>query len=321
MSHVEKHLKNALETLLAQSSASATQAGFEALSAAYRSHQPGKVRSLKAEPMFWGYLAGRMMATFAGARRALGELAHLAGSIESVLDVGAGPGTASYAALAELGASKFTLIEREVNFIDLGQQLAQLSGFSALGSAAWVKADLKNSVELPSADLVIAAYAMGEMAVNDALRLASAGFAAARIALVLVEPGTPQGFERIRALRKSLIEQGGHVLAPCAHDLPCPMQGADFCHIATRFDRPKFHRAAKLAALPYEDEKISYLVVTKELHRDYQGRIVKRPIKGGGHVTLDVCAKGEISRQVIARSNKPLYALARRSEWGDRWLS
>ena len=44
--------------------------------------------------------------------------------------------------------------------------------------------------------------------------------------LVIVEPGTPAGWQRILAARRQLIESGAHVIAPCPHAHDCPLRGA-----------------------------------------------------------------------------------------------
>src|SRR6185312_7664120 len=79
--------------------------------------------------------------------------------------------------------------------------------------------------------------------------------------LVLIEPGTPAGFARIRAARAALIAAGAHVAAPCTHNKNCPMQGDDWCHFSVRLARSRDHLIAKAARVPFEDERYAYIAV------------------------------------------------------------
>lgn len=85
---------------------------------------------------------------------------------------------------------------------------------------------------------------------------------AARVALVVVEPGTPRGFQQILEARTQALASGAAILAPCPHDATCPMQGSDWCHFAARVERSRTQRQLKGGELGWEDEKFSYVVIT-----------------------------------------------------------
>ncbi len=72
--------------------------------------------------------------------------------------------------------------------------------------------------EAEPADLVIASYLIGEVGEVERHTLTARLWAKARDTLLVVEPGTPAGYERIIALRAQLIASGAHVAAPCPHD-------------------------------------------------------------------------------------------------------
>ena len=81
---------------------------------------------------------------------------------------------------------------------------------------------------------------------------------------MIVEPGTPAGYERILAARARLIELGRVIVAPCPHQAACPMPpGKDWCHFGARVNRSALHRRVKDADLSYEDEKFSYVVAVR----------------------------------------------------------
>ena len=110
---------------------------------------------------------------------------------------------------------------------------------------------------------MIAGYFIGELASDQLLNTAEALWSRTNDTLVIVEPGTSPGFARIRHVRSYLIEQGGHVICPCPHDDECPLTRDDWCHFSQRLNRSRDHRQVKGTALPFEDEKFSYVALAR----------------------------------------------------------
>lgn len=97
--------------------------------------------------------------------------------------------------------------------------------------------------------------------------------------LVVIDHGTPLGFNLIREAREFILsrtdveEMEPTVLSPCPHDSICPMAGSKWCHFRQRIERPDFLRQIKNRALlkkdshltrSYEDEDFSYIVIRRK---------------------------------------------------------
>ena len=175
--------------------------------------------------------------------------------------------------------------------------------------------------DAPAADVVVLSYAIGELTEARAGQALERALALTSGALVVVEPGTPAGFARIRAVRDRLRAAGATIAAPCPHDDACPMAGADWCHFAVRLDRSRAHRQSKHAALGWEDEKFAYVVAVRDaalLRARAEARVIRRPRKETGHVRLALCAAGGLTDAVVTR-RAPTYRAARDASWGDAW--
>lgn len=266
------------------------------------------------------YAATRMPATYAAVRAALAEAAKgLPGfSPRTLLDAGAGPGTASWAAFSVwpvLGG--ITLLEREPSMIELGKRLMR-GAREPLSSSEWKQADLAGKWESNKRDIVVISYALGELAENQREKLLQRLWACAGSLLVIVEPGTPRGFEAIRQARDSLISAGAAVAAPCPHGGPCPMQDGNWCHFSARLARSRLHRQAKGAELAYEDEKFSYVAFAKDsAAKPCEARVLRHPLILKGHVKLELCTKDGLKSVTVAKSQGESYKLARGLKWGD----
>jgi len=295
----------------------------EALSRRYRAGGgaigPGRLTAIER----LAYATVRLPATAAALDAAFGALArHGRVSPATILDLGAGPATVLWPARARWPQlTRATLVDRDPDMLRLGLRLWAHAWPVGSGGPeiATRTGDLASTGE--GADLVVAAYAIGELDDASAARAVDRALAQAGRAVVLVEPGTPAGFARIRAARERLIAHGATIVAPCPHDGPCPMSGDDWCHFAVRLDRSRTHRHAKQAALGWEDEKFAYVVAmpaSASPGLPAPARIVRRPVRGTGHVRLVLCAPAGLEDAVVTR-REPGYRAARDAEWGDPW--
>jgi ribosomal protein RSM22 (predicted rRNA methylase) len=317
--YLRNRLAKAIEAQLQKLPKKDAKESFAKLSQAYRSHNAERISASANHNLFISYLAGRMLSTFAVVEGVLNELIELGvQDLKSLVDLGAGPGTVAFAAADIFELETVHLFEKEQSFQSLAMELSQAAAVDVVRNANWHMEDLKRRSVFPSADLLTASYSLGELEQGDALKVADGAFAAAQRALVIIEPGTPKGFELVRIIREHLLTKGAYVAAPCPHQKACPMQGKDFCHFSKRLIREDFHRSIKGASLPYEDEKYAYVIFTKQPALSYEGRLIKKPLLRPGHVTLDICTDGRIERRVVSRSQKDIYKTTRKLEWGDR---
>lgn len=307
-------LQQALETLSETAALSSLRSAYQALSDAYHRGE-SSLFPFSRQTQVLAYLLARMPATYAAVCKAMQSLQ---GSLpdwecKSVLDVGAGPGTASWAA-AEIfpHLDKITLLEKSPEMLSMGQKLAAHSEHKALRDGKWLQQDLSAFFSLPTADLVVFSYVFAEIPCLDlAKRFYQQGSC-----VLIVEPGTPKGFSNILAARGALLELGAFIAAPCPHPFACP--SASWCHFPARVERTKVHKLLKEGSLGYEDEKYSYLAVSPLRPRPILGRVVDKPQKLSGHVKLSLCTnEGKLEQKTISRKQKELYRQARDAEWSS----
>jgi ribosomal protein RSM22 (predicted rRNA methylase) len=264
-----------------------------------------------------------MPATYAANLQVFSEIQRLApqAPIGSILDLGAGPGTALHAAarvFPSLGQA--TMVEQDAALLEQGKRIAAQSSDQVIRSSRWIKRDLRSGLPAESHDLVVISYTLGELSQADAERVIRQAWERAKEFVVLVEPGTRRGFALVHAARSFLIASGAHLLAPCPHAAECPMSAAgDWCHFCQRVDRTSEHRQLKGGVLGYEDEKFSYAVGARENFLPANERIVRHPRKHGGHVQLVLCTPRGLENRTIAKSQKESYRKARKACWGDAW--
>jgi ribosomal protein RSM22 (predicted rRNA methylase) len=199
----------------------------------------------------------------------------------------------------------------------IGKKLAQFSEQPAIQSAQWQEADLEKINDLPPHDLILLSYSIGELTPSRIEPLIDLCWQATKQLLLIVEPGTPVGFERIRLIRRQLIDRGAHLIAPCPHHLACPMAGGDWCHFAARVERTSLHRRLKGGSLGYEDEKFSYVAATKTAIPFPDSRILSQPQRHSGHVILKLCTPQGVQYPTISKKMGDLYKQARKADWGD----
>jgi ribosomal protein RSM22 (predicted rRNA methylase) len=312
-------LRAAVDRALDGAAASKLMAAAQTLSERYRGEIRDGIPHLADHRSALAYLGTRLPATYAAVRHSLDavQAAHPHFAPVTVLDVGAGPGTALWAA-ADCWPTLIDalLIESAAAIRSVGEAL---SAEAKLPRIAWTADDLTAGLPGYTArDLVTLTYVLDELGPGARDTLVDRLWQLTTGVLVIVEPGTPAGWQRILRARSRLLAAGAALVAPCPHAQTCPLVEPDWCHFAKRVERTRMHRMLKRADVPWEDEKFIYLAAARESVQATGSRVIAPPRTGGGRVTLKLCRPdGTAENRLVTRREGAAFKTARRSRWGD----
>ena len=282
------------------------------ISQTYR--EGGGSGTIRTEIDALAYALVRMPATYAAVTASLNALGEIRPEFApaSLLDVGAGPGTATWAAAEAFSSlTDFTLLDANGALRALALDLCH--GSARLGDMTYQRGEARAALtDAKPADLVIASYMIGELDDAERKTLADLMWAKTRDTLLVVEPGTPAGCARILTLRAQLIASGAHVAVPCPHDGECPLAAPDWCHFTQRLPRSRAHKQLKSAELPYEDEKFAYVALTRAPVARHPARVLAQPDVNKVEVTAKLCTAEGLVIARIPRRAKGDYSAARR---------
>jgi ribosomal protein RSM22 (predicted rRNA methylase) len=310
-------LTAALNTKLHGLSRNDAAARSDAISKTYRAG--GGSTAIRSESDALAYALARMPATFAAVIASLNALQGVRPGFapKTLLDCGAGPGTATWAA-AEAFASldSFALLDANPALRALALDLAhaghRVSAMNYTLGDAVAKLD-----EAAPADLVIASYVINELTDAQRESFVDRAWSKTLDMLVIVEPGTPAGWQRILKARAQLVAEGAHVVAPCPHDHACPLHQPDWCHFTQRLQRSKVHKQLKSAELPYEDEKFIYVALSRAPAPMRPSRVLAQPVMTKVAISAKLCTDQGVVAATAPRRDKSAYARYRKLDWGD----
>ncbi|BCP54561.1 methyltransferase type 11 [Kaistia sp. 32K] len=313
------NLRDAVDAALEGASTAALAEASAMLSQRYRSELRDGRFHVSEDDAARAYLAARLPATFAAVRAAMDAAESLMPEFrpKTLLDLGAGPGTAMWAARDTWPTiDNALMIEGSPTMRRWGETLA---ASAAPFQREWRAVDFaKAKLAVDAHDLVTIAYVLDELEEAARAALIEAAWQAAIGLLLIVEPGTPAGWQRILAARAQLIAAGAHILAPCAHEAPCPIVSPDWCHFSRRVARTKIHLRSKGAVVPFEDEKFIYLAASRTPREHTVARVLTPPKASSGKVSLKLCLpSGAAETRLITKREGALFKTARRLDWGD----
>jgi len=247
-----------------------------------------------------------------------------------ILDIGAGPGTASLGMLDHFAQQKtrprleFLLVDQVRENLNEAEEL-----FSAHRNKHALDASLKtihaniNTMERVvqgSFDVVILSNVLNELFVNDEQKISSRISLVARLlerylsssgSAIIIEPALRETSRDLFQVRDGMREHGLHIYSPCMVQEPCPalVNPRDWCHEEVPWDPPALVKELDLLTGLHKDSlKFSYLVLRKDALSlaDACGpntfRVVSEPLITKGKIEFYVCGRG--GRKLVTRLDK-----------------
>ena len=304
-------LKNALTEYANQYSLADLKVASQFVSETYRNSNRSSLPLVTRQTDVVAYALARMPATFAAVARVLENIA----PCQTMIDVGAGTGSATWAALETGKAQSAICLEKEEKMRNLGSDLMKTD----YPAVVWKPFDVKTDLLSDKADLVVSSYVLNELDQKSQLVVAEKLWQATENFLVIIEPGTPAGFEIISRIRTHLIQRSAFIVAPCPHSKDCPLAKDDWCHFTCRLARSQIHKLLKGGQAAYEDEKFSYLILSQKQPVKTFARILRHPDIEKGNIGLKLCTIDGLKSRTVSRKEKQLFKIARKASAGDEW--
>lgn len=287
----------------------------QSISKKYRENEGKGKKLVTKQSEAIAYAISRMPATYCAVYSALMQcLKNSNLDIKSILDVGAGTGAATWAATKLIDTKQITCLEREEQMIRVGKQLME----GHMINVDWKLFDLNDDEIQEKADLVITSYVINELTEEKRRKAISKLWDVTTGMLLIIEPGTPEGFRHILEAREMLLKEGANIIAPCSHDAQCPIGETDWCSFYVRVARSGIQRQAKKGELGYEDEKFSYIAFSKTPVKQSNAVILRHPQIATGHVKVKLCTQNGIEERTYSKKNKEIYKKIRKLDAGDR---
>ena len=276
---------------------------------------------LKTDLDVISYSVIRMPATYSAIKTCLEKIKELIDfEINSLLDIGSGTGAAEWAALECFDINDIVCLEREKTMRDLSKKYFSYS--EEFKNIKFIEADILNENLNISKDLCILSYMINELSEENRLKVIDKVLNCTNKVLLIVEPGTPEGFENVRKIRDYVFENGYEIIAPCTNfNGRCDITVGDWCASNVRVQRTKIHKYLKDADVGYEDEKFSYIAInmskTKLNFNNDLKRILRHPKIQNGRVEVKYCLQGEIKEEIITKKNKDEFKKIKKRNIGD----
>lgn len=225
-------------------------------------------------------------------------------SVQNVLDWGAGTGSALWAAcyafqkpgspddegsqvaLSSTAIVKYVGIEKRSGLVSIGRQLLEDVLHDGLEVSWQRNSHLDNTPQAHDGSSTVAISAFFLSTLQTPLQrkaLVEEMWRSGAETIVLLDHSNPAGFQGVAEARELLLNlgrkeaenqdseenriSGSHVLAPCSHDLGCPIHrsnvGKLVCGFSQRMERPSFVRLTKHSGVGHEDIGYSYVVIRR----------------------------------------------------------
>ena len=313
---IPEDLKNAIDELISKNKTNEIIENAQIISNRYRKNDGKGKRLLTEKNEIISYAISRMPATYAAVYSAVRQtLENYEGELQTLFDIGAGTGAATWAVneLSEITEAK--CFERESNMINIGKQLMSNT---ELNKVKWKQFDVLRDQIDERADIVITSYMINELPENERETVIEKLWNVTNKLFIIIEPGTPAGFKNVLKVRKKLLNDGGYIVAPCSCEGECQISKDDWCAFYTRVFRSAIHKQSKNGELGYEDEKFSYIAFSKVPIQNMGSRILRHPQIYKGYINVKLCTKDGIQEKKYSKKDGEIYKKVRKLDAGEK---